>query len=167
MSKEKKVFKVGDREYDPHLMGAVSGSMPVRCPHCGAVCTLFAYASEPTGDGGMKVKMFCARTDCGKDSELLIPGLGKEMKEAIEKARGFAFTLSHLLENTEISAEERGAIEDLLSPVQGWLWDNDPDYDEGESDEAEEEENIPCKKCGRTDLPLHPDYLCPDCHEAK
>ena len=22
----------------------------------------------------------------------------------------------------------------------------------------------PCRKCGRTDLPLHTDYLCPNCH---
>ena len=33
--------------------------------------------------------------------------------------------------------------------------------------EEDEEENVPCKKCGRTDLPLHTDLLCPDCHPLK
>ncbi len=25
--------------------------------------------------------------------------------------------------------------------------------------------NVPCKKCGRNDLPLHYNRLCPDCFE--
>ena len=29
--------------------------------------------------------------------------------------------------------------------------------------EVEKDENIPCKKCGRIDLPLHENYLCPEC----
>ena len=28
-------------------------------------------------------------------------------------------------------------------------------------------DNIPCKKCGRTDLPLHYNYLCPNCFNPK
>jgi len=27
----------------------------------------------------------------------------------------------------------------------------------------EKDEDIPCKRCGRTDLPLHYNYQCPEC----
>ena len=30
-----------------------------------------------------------------------------------------------------------------------------------------EDKPTPCKNCGRTDLPLHEDYMCPDCHSNK
>jgi hypothetical protein len=28
-------------------------------------------------------------------------------------------------------------------------------------------ENAPCRDCGRTDLPLHVDYRCPNCHQLE
>ena len=32
--------------------------------------------------------------------------------------------------------------------------------------DCEPVENVPCEKCGRTDLPLFIDYRCPDCSEV-
>lgn len=40
-----------------------------------------------------------------------------------------------------------------------------PDWNRFGLVDREEADGHPCRDCGRTDLPLHTDYRCPECHE--
>lgn len=91
-------------------------------------------------------------------------------------AEGFLDELNERLTETMLSdisyeivgfdnghVEGVGRINLLHIEVSGEVFVGADDNDDDEDDD-EEPENVPCQKCGRTDLPLHTNYQCPECH---
>jgi hypothetical protein len=59
------------------------------------------------------------------------------------------------------------AAQNILPHLQNDLLAHEPWQEEIEALEAavDRATHTPCHKCGRDDLPLHTNHLCPECHE--